>query len=147
MVMETLGVDVDATAAANAKTFKKMTNATGAFTYEEIVAWFQALSWISENPGISACAEDYAQKLVTEDDRNKGWLWLDEPQEIWSFMKPAHHRVLERFGFDRGLVHPPLVSTPQASVPAQVSLVTPASSSYGYTFPPTACIAGSYGNY
>lgn len=135
--MDTLGVDVDATAEANAKTFKKMTNATGAFTYEEIVAWFQALSWISENPGISACAEDYAQKLVTEDDRNKGWLWLDEPQEIWSFMKPAHHRVLERFGFDRGLVHLPLVSTPQASVPAQVSLVTPASSSYGYTFPPT----------
>ena len=53
--MDTLGVDVDATAAANAKTFKKMTNATGAFTYEEIVAWFQALSWISENPGILAC--------------------------------------------------------------------------------------------
>ena len=111
--MDTLGVDVDATAEANAKTFKKMTNATGAFTYEEIVAWFQALSWISENPGISACAEDYAQKLVTEDDRNKGWLWLDEPQEIWSFMKPAHHRVLERFGFDRGLVHLPLMSTPK----------------------------------
>jgi hypothetical protein len=77
--MDTLGVDVDATAAANAKTFKKMTNATGAFTYAEIAAWFQALSWISENPGISACAEDYAQKLVTEDDRYTGRLWIDEP--------------------------------------------------------------------
>ncbi len=45
--MDTLGIDVDATAGDNAKTFKKMTNETGAFTYTEIAAWFKALSRIS----------------------------------------------------------------------------------------------------
>ena len=78
-----------------------------------------------------------SRKTIDIHDRYTGWLRIDEPQEVWSFMKPAHHKVLERFGFDRGLVHLPLMSTPQASVPAHVSLVTPASSSYGYTYPPT----------
>jgi hypothetical protein len=36
--MDTLGIDGDATAGDNAKTFKKMTNATEALTYAKIVA-------------------------------------------------------------------------------------------------------------
>jgi hypothetical protein len=48
----------------------------------------------------------------------KGWLWLDKPQEFWSFVKSTHHEV-------------------QANVP----LLTPRAASYGYTFPPTPPVA------
>ena len=72
---------------------------------------------------MAVCAEDYAQRLVADEERNQGWSWLDEPQEFWSFMKPMHYRVLEKYGFDRGLVQLPLVGTPNAHVPANVSII------------------------
>jgi hypothetical protein len=45
-------------------------------------------------------------------------VWLDKPQEFWSFMKSTHHEVQ-----------------------ADVSLLTPRAASYGYTFPPTPPVA------
>ncbi len=91
MVVDTLGTDVGASVSDNAKTFKRMTNETGAFTYEGVIVWLKVLSRISEWPGLSACAEEYAQRLAEDDEENKGWLWLDVPQESWCFMKPAHY--------------------------------------------------------
>ena len=135
--MDTLGIDVDATDGDNLNTFKRMNNETGEFTYDEVVVWFRMLSRRGKCQGLADCAEEYAQRLVTEGEMNQGCWWLDESKEFWSFMKPMHHKVLEKYGFDRGFVQLPLVSTPQAHVPANVSMVTPGATSYGYTFPPT----------
>ena len=55
--MDTLGIDVGASVSDNMRTFKRMTNETGAFQYDEVVVWFQALSKKSECQGLSACAE------------------------------------------------------------------------------------------
>ena len=139
--MDTLGIDVAATDSDNLKTFRRMNNATGAFTYDEIVVWFRVLSKRGKCQGLAECAEEYAQRLVADEERNQGWSWLDEPQEFWSFMKTMHYRVLEKYGFDRGLVQLPLVGTPNAHVPANVSLVTPGVSSNENTFTPTPPVA------
>ena len=60
MVMDTLGIDVGASASDNLKTFKKITVDTKEFTYGELVVWFQTLSKLSACRGMAACAEEYA---------------------------------------------------------------------------------------
>ena len=60
MVMDTLGIDVAATDSDNLKTFRRMNNATGAFTYDEIVVWFRVLSKRGECQGLAECAEELA---------------------------------------------------------------------------------------
>ena len=142
--MDTLGIDVGASVSDNTQTFKRMTNETKAFKYDEVVVWFQALSKKSECTGLSDCAEEYAQKLVEDEEKNQGWLWLDEPQEYWSFMKSTHHKVLEREGFDRGIIQLPIVGTP-AQVPANVSRLTPGNASYGYSLPTPPVANGTEG--
>ncbi len=52
MVMDSLGIDVDALDSDNMKTFKKMTVDTGEFTYAELIVWFHTLSKLSGCRGI-----------------------------------------------------------------------------------------------
>ena len=64
MVMDTLGIDVDATDGDNLSTFKRMNNETGEFRYGEVVVWFRMLSRRGKCqglPGLVDCAEEYAQ--------------------------------------------------------------------------------------
>ena len=61
--------------------------------------------------GLADRAEEYAHRLVVDEEKHKGWLWLREPEEFWSFMKPTHQHVLERFGIDRGIVQLPVKLT------------------------------------
>ena len=105
-----------------------MNNETGEFTYDEAVAWFRMLSRRGKCQGLADCAGEYAQRLVAEGEMNQGCWWLGESKEFWSFMKPMHHKVLEKYGVDRGFVQLPLVSTPQAHGPANVSMVAPGAS-------------------
>jgi len=99
-----LGIDVSALETDNSKSFKRMTAAldVDVFNYEEVVVWLKVLSKLGKCQGLEDCAEDYARKLI-DDDMDKGWLLLDAPKEYWSFMKPAHLLVLERFGINREL--------------------------------------------
>jgi hypothetical protein len=41
VVMDTLGIDVDATDGDNLRTFKRMNNETDELTYDEAVVWFE----------------------------------------------------------------------------------------------------------
>ena len=83
MVMDTLGIDVDAEASDNMKTFKKITVDTKEFTYDELVVWFQTLSKLSACRGMAACAEEYAHRIVVEDEMDLGRYWLKEKEEFW----------------------------------------------------------------
>jgi hypothetical protein len=121
------------------KTFKKMTVDTGVFTYAEFVVWFRTLSKLRNCQGMTVCAEDYAYRLVKEDEMDQGYFWFKEKEGFWlGFMKRTHYHVLMDFGLERE-VQLPFIGTPAqiAARPANVSLVTPGASSYGYTFPPT----------
>ena len=113
MVMDSLGIDVDASDSDNMRTFKKVTVSTEEFTYDEVVVWFRMLSKISKCQGLAACAEDYAQRVVVEDERNEGRHWLMADKEDWSFMKKLHYQMLMEFGLDRD-VQLPLIGTPGA---------------------------------
>ena len=115
---------------------------TKKFTYEEAVAWLVTLSKISDCEGLADCAETYAQRLVVDEERKQGWMWLEEPPEFWGFMKSVHYKVLERSGFDRGIFQLPLLSTPTAGRPASSSVViTPGEVSYGGSSLPTPPVA------
>ena len=96
-------IEVDASDSDNMKTLKRMKNETGEFTYDEVVVWLQMLSKIGKCQGLANRAEDYATRLVVNDEKNQGWLWLRKPEEFWSFMKPTHKLVLERFRSGLGL--------------------------------------------
>ena len=87
---------------------------------------------------------NYTHRLVVDEEKNQGWLWLREPEEFWSFMKPTHKLVLERFGIDRGIVHLPVLATPIGGIPASPSPYTPGVASYGHSLPtpPVANEAG-----
>ena len=69
--MDTLGIDVGASVIDNMRTFKRMTNETGAFQYDEVVVWFQALSKKSECPGLSTCAEDLRRTTHKNSSRTR----------------------------------------------------------------------------
>ena len=136
VVMDTLGIDVDAEASDNMKTFKKITVDTKEFTYDELVVWFQTLSKLSACRGMAACAEEYAHRIVVEDEMDLGRYWLKEKEEFWlSFMKRSHCHALLDFGLERE-VQLPFIGTPVEPNPVR-PLAVGASSSYGYTFPPT----------
>ena len=144
MVMDSLGIDVDASDSDNMRTFKKVTVSTEEFTYDEVVVWFRMLSKISKCQGLAACAEDYAQRLVVEDERNEGRHWLMADKEDWSFMKKLHYQMLMEFGLDRD-VQLPFIGTPVARIPASPLQVTPQwSGIYGNSLPtpPVATDAG-----
>ncbi len=81
VVMDTLGIDVDATDGDNLSTFKRMNNETGEFTYGEVAVWFRygfvcMLSKRGKMPGKcqrwAVCAEDYPQRLATDGMMNQG---------------------------------------------------------------------------
>ncbi len=80
VVMDTLGIDVDASGSDNMKTFKKITVGTKVFTYDEVVVWFQTLSKLSDCRGLAVCAAEYAHKLAVDDyvddDIDQGRYWL-----------------------------------------------------------------------
>ena len=86
--------------------------------YNEVAVWLQMLNKIGKCQGVADRAEEYAHRLVVDEEKNQGWLWLREPQEFWSFMKPTHKLVLGRFGMDRGIVHLPVLATPIGRTPA-----------------------------
>ena len=129
MVMDTLGIDVDASESDNMKTFKKMTLDTKAFTYGELVVWFQMLSKLSDCRGLAVCAAEYAHRLIVEDEMDQGRYWLNAEKEDWSFMKKAHYQVLMEFGLDRE-VQIPFIGTPVEQIPAR-PFAAGASTSYG----------------
>ena len=79
MVMDSLGIEVDALDSDNMKTLQRMKNETGEFTYNEVVVWLQMLSKIGKCQGLANRAEDYAHRLVVDEEKNQGWLWLREP--------------------------------------------------------------------
>ena len=133
MVMDTLGIDVDAQESANMTTFKKITVDTGAFEYEELVVWFQMLSKISKCQGLAVRAENYAHRIVEDDEMNEGRFWLKADKEYSSFMKQAHYQVLMEFGLDRD-VQLPFMGTPGAQIPV-TSPFTPGVASYGNSLP------------
>ena len=83
MVMDSLGIDVDASDSDNMRTFKRVTVSTEVFTYEELVVWFRMLSKISKCQGLAACAEEYAHRLVVEDEMDQGRYWPIEKEEFW----------------------------------------------------------------
>ena len=120
MVMNSLGIDVDASDSDNMKTFKKMTVDTGVFTYDELVVWFETLSKLSNRRTMAGCAKEYAQRIVEEDGMDRGRDWLKEKEEYWlSFMKRSHYHDLMELGLERE-VQLPLIATPPAmtGVPA-----------------------------
>ena len=135
--MDSLGMDVAASSSDNRKTFKRMNVDTRVFTYEEIVAWLQTLSLISECQGLADYAREIAQRTVVDDDMNSGYLWLIEKEDFWlTFMKRAHYRMMERFGFDRGqIVELPLLRTPGARLQGSPFQGTPGVTSYGNSLP------------
>ena len=134
MVMDSLGIDVGASDSDNMRTFKKVTVSTEVFKYEEVVIWFRMLSKISNSQGLAACAEEYARKLVVEDEMDHGRYWLIEKEEFWlAFMKRAHYRVLMEFGMDRD-VQLPFLGTPGARFPVTPG-GTPGVASYGNSLP------------
>ena len=69
MVMDSLGIDVDASDSDNMRTFKKVTVSTEEFTYDEVVVWFRMLSKISKCQGLAANAKDWqhAQRTMRKD--------------------------------------------------------------------------------
>ena len=102
MVMDTLGIDVVASASDNMKTFKKITVDTKEFTYDKLVVWFQTLSKLSACRGMAVCAAEYAHRIVVEDEMDLGRYWLKEKEEFWlSFMKRSHYHALMDFGLER----------------------------------------------
>ena len=78
------------------------------------------LSKIGKCQGLADRAEEYAHRLVVDEEKNQGWLWLREPEEFWSFMKPTHKLVLGRLGMDRGIVHLPVLVTPIGRTPDSI---------------------------
>jgi len=134
--MDSLGIDVDASDSDNMQTFKKMTVDTGVFTYDELVVWFRTLSKLRNCQGMAGSAEEYARRLVQEDEMDQGYYWLKRKEEFWlSFMKRSHVDVLMDFGIERE-VQLPFIATPAEQIPVR-TFAAGASSSYGYTFPPT----------
>ena len=97
------------------RTFKRVTVSTEVFKYEELVIWFRMLSKISKCQGLAACAEEYANRLVVEDEMDHGRYWIKADKEDWSFMKKAHYQVLMEFGLDRD-VQLPFIGTPGARI-------------------------------
>ena len=66
--MDTLGINFGAS--GNLKTFKRMTVDTRVLTYGEVVVWRKILSQIEECPGLGDRAEDIAQRLVVDEQRD-----------------------------------------------------------------------------
>ena len=142
--MDSLGIDVGALDSDNMRTFKRVTVSTEVFTYEELVVWFRMLSKISKCQGLAACAEDYAQRLVVEDERNEGRHWLMADKEDWSFMKKLHYQMLMEFGLDRD-VQLPLIGTPGARTQGSPFQGTPGVTSYGNSLPTPPVATGAGG--
>ena len=82
----------------------------------------------------TTCAEEYAHRLVVEDEMDQGRYWLIEKEEFWSFMKRAHYRVLMEFGLDHD-VQLPFIGTPGARLQASPFQVTPGVASHGNSLP------------
>ena len=143
--MDSLGIDVGALDSDNMRTFKRVTVSTEVFTYEEVVVWFRMLSKISKCQGLAACAEEYAHRLVVDDEMDHGRYWLIEKEEFWlSFMKRAHYRELMAFGLDRD-VQLPLIGTPGARTQGSPFQGTPGVTSYGNSLPTPPVATGADG--
>ena len=54
------------------------------------------LSKISNCQGLPVRAEEYAHRLVVDDEIDQGRYWLKEKGEFWSFTKRAHYQVPSR---------------------------------------------------
>ena len=75
-VMETLGINVEASDSDNDKTFKRMSVDTGQFTPEEFVVWLQTLSKIRNCKGLGDCAGDIAKRVAVDEEMNEGRYWV-----------------------------------------------------------------------
>ena len=49
-----------------------MKNETGEFTYNEVAVWLQMLSKIGKCQGLADRAEEYAHRLVVDEEKNQG---------------------------------------------------------------------------
>ena len=98
-----LGVQGALSVLENVAGFKPMTVNTGKFTYDEVAVWFRTLSSISKCSTFYWCADEYAQRLVVDEEMNQGWIWLDRKKKDWlKVLTEEEYGVLERFGIDRG---------------------------------------------
>ena len=68
--MDSLEIEVDASDSDNMKTLKRMKNETGEFTYDELVVWLQMLSKLGKCQGLADRAEEYAHRLVVDEEEN-----------------------------------------------------------------------------
>ena len=87
--------------------FKPMADNDSLFTCDEVADWLRTLSRISNCQSLYCCAEEYAHRIVVDEEmiRRVNWLWLRDDKEFWMRfigMTEEEYEVLERFGFDRG---------------------------------------------
>ena len=89
-----LGIHLKATMEGNLTGFPPMREATeeAAFTCEDIGAWLGTMSVLGQCPSLGQRAAEYAKRVAVDEERNKGWLWLNKPRnhEFWSFMDEEH---------------------------------------------------------
>ena len=109
MLRTALGITVGASLEDNIAGFQPMKMGTGEFSYREVFTWLTLLSGVSKCQGMALRAKEYAQRLVVDEEMDRGHNWLREKKAYWlTFMTEEDYEALERFGFDRGqVVHPP----------------------------------------
>ena len=95
-----------------------MTVDTKVFTYDELVVWFKMLSKLSDCRGLAVCAEEYAHRLVVEDEMDQGRYWLKAEKVYWSFIKQPHYQMMMEFGLERE-VQLPFIGTPVEQIPVR----------------------------
>ena len=87
--------------------FKPMADNDNVFTCDEVADWLRTLSRISNCQSLYWCAEEYAQRIVVDEELTRGehWLWFRDDKEFWLRrigMTEEEYEFLERFGIDRG---------------------------------------------
>ena len=110
LMRSALGITVGASLEDNIAGFQPMTRETGRFSYPEVVAWLALLSSVSKCQGMALRAEEYAQRIVVDEEMTRGelWLWFRDDKVYKQFwlrrigMTEEEYEALQRFGFDRG---------------------------------------------
>lgn len=76
-----LGFTAGASLEDNIAGFQPMKMGTGEFSYPGVVAWLMMLSSVSKCQGMALRAEEYANRLVVEDEMDQGRYWLKAQKE------------------------------------------------------------------
>ena len=105
--------------------FKPMADNDNVFTCDEVADWLRTLSRISNCQSLYWCAEEYAQRIVVDEELTRGehWLWFRDDKAFWLRrigMTEEEYEVLERFGIDRGTDVSPSEGAGVATLEAQM---------------------------